>query len=115
MPTHLGITGEADAFGPRWTLLVLLAIRAASQVLVAWMSRHPQCGNVPAAITEANAQGVYREVERMLVLLGASLVVVFTGIVLAIAGLPGQLALRLGVAGLLTVTVVGIVRIVRAA
>lgn len=115
VPTHFGITGEADAFGPRWTLLVLLAIWAALQLLIAWMSRHPEWGNVPVAITEANAQRVYREVERMLVLLGAALVVVFGGIVLSVAGLSGQAALWLGVAGVLAATAAGIVRILRAA
>ncbi|SDH99852.1 DUF1648 domain-containing protein [Agrococcus jejuensis] len=115
IPTHFGITGEADAFGPRWTLLPLLALWAALQLLFAWVSTHPEWGNLPVAITEANAQRVYRETERMLVLLGAALVVVFGGIVLAIVGLPGQLVLGIGVVAVLVVTVVGIVRIVRAA
>lgn len=72
-------------------------------------------GDVPVAITEANAQRIYREVERMLVLLGAALVVAFAGIVLAVMGLPVGLVLRLGIAAVLAITVVSIVRIVRAA
>lgn len=115
VPTHVGVTGEVDAFGPRWTLLVLLAIWAALQVLVAWLSTHPEWGNVPVTITESNAQPVYREVERTLVLLGVALAVVLAGVVLAVVGLPGQPVIGVGIAGVLAVVVVGIARIVRAA
>jgi len=115
IPTHFGVTGEADAFGPRWTLAPLAGAWLALQLLVAWLSTRPEWAQVPGPIADDRVDAVHREVERMLVLLGAAVAVVLGGIVLAIL-VPGGIAVAaIGLAGVVLVTALGLQRVLAAA
>lgn len=111
IPTHVDLRGEADDFGSRSSLLWLNALMLVLGVLLAWLSLKPRSFNYPLELTEANAQPVYREGERMMVLLLAALAVVHLGVVLAVAGQGGAVLIACGVSATLIVTLVGVVRI----
>ncbi|MFV0533475.1 MAG: DUF1648 domain-containing protein [Cumulibacter sp.] len=115
VPTHFGLGGEADAYGPRWTVILLAAILSAVVALLAWVSGKPASFNYPVGVTEANAQRLYREGERMLVWTNVAVWLLYLGTVLAIlqAGSGGVVV----VAGLIAMgiaLIVGIVRMLRA-
>lgn len=114
IPVHFGITGQADGWGPRWSVFLVLGIGAAIICGVAWVSRHPAWFNYLAVITESNAQEQYRNGEQMMVgvLLASS--VLFAGIPLStIANLNfGWLIAAAGI-GMVASVVVGIARMIR--
>ena len=60
IPTHFSITGEADAFGGKSTLLWLFAIQVVLFMLLWWSICHPQYYNMPVEVTEENAERLYR-------------------------------------------------------
>ena len=107
-----------------WLAGVMLAI----SVLMAWLSTKPNALNYPGDITEANAQRIYREGERMMVWVLVSVAVLYLGIVLqTFAGVgadagagagegaapaAGQTLLVVGLVGMLASTLVGIARLV---
>lgn len=114
VPTHFGIAGEADDFGPRWSVLVLAGIWIVVQGGVALLAANPRAFNYPMPVTPANAQRLYREGERMMVWLGVAVAATFAGITLSIVGAPGGALTVLGVAATFAAMVVGIVRCLRA-
>jgi hypothetical protein len=114
VPTHFGITGEADAYGPRWNVLVLAGVWALVQAMVSGLATHPRVFNYPVPVTAENAQRLYREGERMMVWLGLSLAVTFSGIALLTFGQPGGIPAGLGTAATVVVTIVGVVRCTKA-
>ena len=82
--------------------------------LVAWLSCKPHIFNYPLQITERNAQGVYREGERMMVWLLVVLAAVFCGIAMQSAEIAGGQALTASVLAMPVVLIVGVVRILGA-
>jgi hypothetical protein len=114
VPTHFGITGDADAYGPRWNVLVLAGIWAGMQALFGLLATKPRLFNYPVPVTSENAQRLYREGERMLVWLGVALAAIFAGIGLLLFGLPGSLLTALGGAATVVITIVGVVRLMKA-
>ena len=112
VPVHFNFTGEADGFGGRSSVLWLAGVMTAMGVLIGWLSTKPHVLNYPGDITEANAQRIYREGERMMVWTLASLVVVYLGIVLQTFAQAGPAVLVVGLIALLASTLGGIVRLV---
>ena len=82
IPVHFNALGEADGWGSRWLVFVLMAVAIATTAGVAWLSHHPRLYNYPAAITEHNAQKLYRAGEQMMVGLTLSMALTFSGILL---------------------------------
>lgn len=112
VPVHFNFSGEADGFGDRSSLLRLAAIMFGMGALITWLSTKPNVFNYPAEITEANAQRLYREGERMMVWALAGLAVVYLGIVLQTFAETGAAVLVVGMVVLLGSTLAGIVRMV---
>lgn len=115
VPTHFGVTGEADAWGPRWSVLVMVAVWLLLAVGIAVLSRFPRVFNYPVPVTEENAQPLYREAERMLVWLAASMSLVFGAISAAVLGADATVFVVLGLAATFVAMVVGIVRMLSVA
>lgn len=132
VPVHFNFSGAADGFGSRSSMLWLAGVMLAISVLMAWLSTKPNALNYPGDITEANAQRIYREGERMMVWVLVSVAVLYLGIVLqTFAGVgadagadpgagageragsgAGQTLLVVGLVGMLASTLVGIARLV---
>ena len=110
VPTHFGFTGEADAWGPKSSIWLLLGINIVMVVGLALLSRRPRWFNYPANITEENAQRMYREGERMLVWLNLVLLLVFIGALQSIYGVDSPW-LVVGLILMPVVTITGVVRI----
>lgn len=114
VPTHFDVSGEPDAFGGRASVLWLVALMTAMGVLCGWLSTKPRLFNYPGAVTEQNAQAVYREGERMMVWVLAALAIVFVGIGLSIVGGPGAIVNGVGIAGMLASVIAGLIRLSQA-
>ena len=115
IPTHFNGAGEADAWGPRSSVWGVLAVWFVMQALLAVLSTQPRVFNFPVPVTDANAGYLFREGERLVVLMGVALAAVFTGILLLSVQSPvGGPVLGLGLAGLLATLAFGIARLLRA-
>jgi hypothetical protein len=116
VPVHVDLSGRADDVGPRSSVLWLAALWLVLQGGISALSRRPDLFNYTVPVTEDNAQRVYREGERLMVWLGASIAVAFLGALLAVIapGSAGLLLVAVGVAGSLVLCVVGGVRSHRA-
>lgn len=114
VPTHFDASGTADGWGDKSSVLLLIAVFLALSVGIAWLSTKPRVFNYPVQVTASNAQPVYREGERMLVWLLVPMSALFAGISGSQASLPAAPLLWAGMAGMLIVIAVGIVRLLRA-
>jgi len=94
VPTHFGLGGEPDGWGPRWMMFILPAVGLVLYVVLTIMGRIPHRLNYPWAVTEANALRQYRLVRAFLGLLKMEVVlffgyVKFTAIRVAMGNAPG--------------------------
>jgi uncharacterized membrane protein len=113
--THFDARGEADDWGPRWSLLVLAGVMVALSLLLAALSGRPRAVNYPTEVTASNAQAVYREGERLMVWTVLAMQLIYLGIAWSVILGGGAALIVGGLVGLLGAVVVGIVRLVRAA
>jgi hypothetical protein len=116
VPVHFDALGTPDAEGGRWTVLALAAVWLGITALLVVLGRMPQVANFPMPVTEANAQQLYREAERMLVWLTLATNLTFAGVLVSIltAGAPpGAILIWSGVVAVLASTIVGIARMMR--
>ena len=115
IPTHFGISGEADGWGSKGSIFLLMGIFTALLTGLTWVSHYPRSFNYLTWITEENAQQVYRRGEQMLVWLTCSMTLLFTGIVLGtiFAFNPGILIAIAGIALVVSV-VAGLILTTRA-
>ncbi|NMA76242.1 MAG: DUF1648 domain-containing protein [Actinomycetales bacterium] len=113
--THFDATGQADDWGPRWSILVVAGIMVVLSLGITALSTRPRGFNYPSEITEGNAQAMYREGERMLVWTALGMQMIYLGIVWAVIVGGGGSLLAIGLVGLIGASVVGIIRLVRAA
>lgn len=80
IPTHFNGSGEADGWGHRATLLLFPLISIAPYALITTISRFPHTFNYPIAVTEQNAQQLYKLTIQMLSWLKLELVLLFGAI-----------------------------------
>lgn len=114
VPTHFTFSGEADNWGPKWTIWVLLGVNVVMTVLLAWLSTKPRWFNYVSEITDQNAQFMYREGERMMVGLSLAVTVVFWGATLSIYEIENPFVV-LGLIALPVLTITGLIRMSMAA
>lgn len=118
VPTHFDLRGRPDDVGDRSSVLVVAALMVALTVFLAWLSARPRMLNYPVAVTEHNAQRLYRESERMLVATLLGLQAIYLGIVLSITGSGGGGAstpiIVIGVLVMVGAVLVGVIRLARA-
>ena len=115
VPTHVDARGQADDWGPSWTVLVLAGVMLLLSLGLAALSAHPRAFNFPTEVTAGNAQGIYREGERMMVAALVGVQLIYLDIALSIMDGPGGgVLIWIGMAVLLGSVVVGIIRLLRA-
>lgn len=114
VPTHFGVTGEPDAWGPPSSVFPLLAILAALVGGMTWLSFHPRYFNFPVELTEDTAQPMYRLGEQMIVWVTACCALMCIGIICEIVFPVSMMPLTVaGTAGLFGVIAVSLVRMFR--
>lgn len=113
--THFSPAGEADDWGPKWSLLVIAGVMVLLSLPLAAISTRPRGFNYPVEITESNAQTLYREGERLMVWTLLGMQVLYLGIAWSVIVGGGGALLVLGIAGLIGASILAIVRMVRAA
>lgn len=114
VPTHFNIRGEADAYGPKISVLWIVLVMVLVQTLLAWISTKPWIMNYPVGLTENNAQALYREGERLMVWVGLCVSLLFASITAAFFTTAAGLAASIAGASLVIALATGIVRLLRA-
>lgn len=66
IPTHFGVTGVPDGWGPKSTIFIIPVILPALIGLFLVFQVYPHCANVPVVLSEQNAEYQYRLVRKML-------------------------------------------------
>ncbi|MGO1227921.1 MAG: DUF1648 domain-containing protein [Brachybacterium sp.] len=112
--THFDARGEADDWGPKWSILVLAGVMLLLSLGFAALSTRPRAFNYPLEITTRNAQAIYREGERMMVWTLLAMVVVYLGIAWSVLETGGAPLIAAGLAVMVAAVVVGVIRLVRA-
>ncbi|HCG55706.1 MULTISPECIES: DUF1648 domain-containing protein [Brevibacterium] len=115
IPTHFNLAGEADGYGPSWTVFVIGGLLCALICATAWLSTRPQVLNFPVVVTQENSQLIFRESERMMVWVSASLLIAYVGTAISSWGGYGAPAFMAGILGLVLATIVGVKRTLSAA
>lgn len=110
IPTHFNLAGKADGYGPSWTVFVIVGLLCVLIGATSWLSTRPQVLNFPVVVTEENSQPIFRESERMMVWVSASLFIVYAGIAISTWGGFGAPAFIAGILGLAISTIVGVKR-----
>jgi len=105
-----GLAGGVDGSSP-WELLGMLALWVVTQVGIDLLSRHPRAVNYPTVLTSRTVQRVYREGERMLVVVGAASSLCFAGGVGMTLGAPGLPLMIGGLVLMFVGMIVGVVRL----
>lgn len=60
VPSHFGVDGRADAFGPRGTMLILPSVGLVLSLALTVIQMVPHALNYPVLITPGNAERQYR-------------------------------------------------------
>ncbi|GAA4528510.1 DUF1648 domain-containing protein [Brachybacterium paraconglomeratum] len=112
--THFDASGQADDWGPKWSILVLAGVMLLLSLGLAALSSRPRAFNYPLEITADNAQTVYREGERLMVWTLLGLVAIYAGIAWSTVLTGGAPLIAVGVVVMVAAVVIGIIRLVRA-
>ncbi|RCS65662.1 DUF1648 domain-containing protein [Brachybacterium sp. JB7] len=115
IPTHFDLSGTADGWGPKWSILVLAAVMLLVSVGLAVLSAKPQILNYPVIITEHNAQAIYREGERLMVWALWAMQGIYLGIAWTVLLGGGGVVIGISAAILVSVVGVGVIRMLRVA
>jgi uncharacterized membrane protein len=93
IPTHYNAAGQANGWGPSFTLLIFPGFAVAIYLLMSLVSRFPSAFNYPVRVTAQNRQRLQDLALGMIAWLKTEIVVVFTLIewsAIRAAGSPGQ-------------------------
>ncbi|HIW90938.1 MAG TPA: DUF1648 domain-containing protein [Candidatus Corynebacterium avicola] len=116
IPVHFDGSGEADDWGSKVTILLLSALMVAMIVGVDWCSRRSGSDwfNYPKAVTEDNAQRMYRAGEQLMVWLNAGMVVLYLAMVASMTEFTTAPLIIPGMVIVFGAVIVGLVKTVRA-
>jgi len=81
IPSHFNVTGQADGFGPKVSILILPLIGSLAFIGLTILNQFPQVFNYPVKITAENAANQYTMATRMIRYLKLSILVIFSVIV----------------------------------
>jgi len=77
IPTHFGVTGEADGWGDKRTIFILPSVSVMLYLLLTFVRRDPRKLNYPWPITAQNASRQYRLACSVLSWLKAEVILLF--------------------------------------
>ncbi len=78
IPIHYNAAGEADGFGGKVTILTLPLIATILFVSMSVLNKYPEIFNYPTTITEENARTQYNSATRLIRVIKAIIVLIFT-------------------------------------
>jgi len=109
IPTHFGISGEADGWGSKNTLFFLVGMGIFSYVLMTVLNFFPHTFNYTVEITEKNARAQYANARLMMNFMKVELVYLFAyitwGSVQAALGNASGLDMRIMIVAIIVITV----------
>ena len=77
IPTHFGVNGQPNAYGPKATILLLPALLLAMTIGFTALARFPWIFNYPVVITPENAEQNYRRGRTLLEVVNAVVAALF--------------------------------------
>lgn len=77
IPTHFGLNGQADAYGPKGSLVILPVITILIYLLMIFVEKFPELWNVPGHVTPRNIGWIYGNTKSMLVTLRFAVTFIF--------------------------------------
>lgn len=77
IPTHFGLSGEADAYSGKSAILINPIVGWLLYGLVSVVARFPQCWNTGVKVTEENKERVYAVLLSMITFVNFHLVLIF--------------------------------------
>lgn len=80
IPTHFNAAGEADGFGNKSSIFMLLAIATVFYIVLSVLNRYPHIYNYPIRITSENALRQYSHATRLIRWQKLGLILVFAAI-----------------------------------
>lgn len=80
IPTHFGVNGRPDAWGPATSLLILPGVAIALYLLMTIVARHPSAFNFPVRVTPMNRPRLEALAVDMIAWLKAELAWLFAGL-----------------------------------
>lgn len=78
LPTHFGPSGTPDAWGGKYTIILLPGISLGLYLLLTVLSHYPHIYNYPCRITEENASAQYRMAQTFMRVLKLEMMALFT-------------------------------------
>lgn len=80
IPTHYGLAGNPDAFGSRYSYIILPLVGTGLFLSMTVLNRYPWFFNYPSELTNATAEVQYRNSTRAIRFLKTSIQLIFFGI-----------------------------------
>lgn len=77
IPIHYNVNGEADGFGPKGTIWLLVIIGGILSLALYYLNRHPQIFNYPIAITDENRTRLYNKAQGLISRMNLLTIVIF--------------------------------------
>lgn len=107
IPTHFGANGQIDGWGSKYTILIPAGIQLLVNLLLEFLSRHPEMHNYMTKVTDGNREKLYAASSGLLVKMNVSVGIIFMTIsysivkqelptILIIAELMGLFGLIIG-------------------
>ncbi|MDX2055073.1 MAG: DUF1648 domain-containing protein [Polyangiaceae bacterium] len=88
VPTHFGVSGIPNAWGPKWILFLVPALATLAYLAMMLVERVPHAFNYPVQVTAANAPRLYLIARRWLGIIDLICVAAFGVAFLALVGSP---------------------------
>lgn len=107
IPTHFGANGQIDGWGSKYTILIPAGIQLLVNLLLEFLSRHPEMHNYMTQVTDENREKLYAASSGLLVKMNVAVGIIFMTIsysivkqelptILIIAELMGLFGLIIG-------------------
>lgn len=78
IPTHFNALGQVDGEGSKWTIFTLPILALAINSFTNLFKKHPEWGNYPQRINEANAAAFYLENRKLLTAINNGILLLFS-------------------------------------
>jgi uncharacterized membrane protein len=77
IPTHFGANGQIDGWGSKYTILIPAGIQLLVNLLLEFLSRHPQMHNYMTKVTDENREKLFASSSGLLVKMNVAIGIIF--------------------------------------
>lgn len=77
IPTHFGANGQIDGWGSKYTILIPIGIQLLVNLLLEFLSRHPEMHNYMSKVTDENREKLYSASSGLLLKMNVAIGIIF--------------------------------------